>query len=158
MPSRQKIIDDLFASMQETLALFDGPRAAFGKSYAPGKWALRDLLIHISDAETVFLDRLRRLASEEKPLLVAYDQDRWEKALFYDRRDMHLVKMQFQAARRSIIELATSLDDSFDTKSGTHTEAGTVTFGQILKTVVSHNIHHLEQAKAAIEGRVWSKV
>ena len=158
MPSRQKIIDDLFASMQETLALFDGPRAAFGKSYAPGKWTLRDLLIHISDAETVLLDRLRRLASEEKPLLAAFDQDLWAKALFYDRRDMHLVKMQFQAARRSVIELATSLDDSFDAKSGTHTEAGTLTFAQVLKKVVDHNVHHLDQAKAAIEGRVWSKV
>src|SRR3954469_16451350 len=103
MPKRQKIVDELFASMQETLELFDGPRAAFGKSYAPGKWTVREILIHISDAETVLLDRLRRIVCEEKPLLAAFDQDRWARQLFYDRRDMHLVKMQFQAARRSVI-------------------------------------------------------
>jgi len=155
VPRRQKIIDDLFSTMQATLALFDGPRAAFGKSYAPGKWTVRDLLIHISDTETVLLDRLRRIASEEKPLLAAFDQDRWAKGLFYDRRDMHLVKMQFQAARRGVIELATILDDSFDARVGMHSEVGALTFGHLLKKVADHTAHHLEQAKAAIEGRVW---
>ena len=155
MPRRQKIIDDLFSTMQATLALFDGPRAAFGKSYAPGKWTVRDVLIHISDTETVLLDRLRRIASEEKPLLAAFDQDRWAEALFYDRRDMHLVKMQFQAARRGVIEMATLLDESYDMKAGMHTEAGLLSFGQLLKKVADHNAHHLEQTKAAIEGRTW---
>jgi hypothetical protein len=156
MSKRQKLVDELFTSMQETLALFDGPRAAFGKSYAPGKWTLRDLLIHISDTETVLLDRLRRIASDEKPLLAAFDQDRWAKALLYDSRDMHVVKLQFQAARRSIIELAAGLDESVDAKIGMHTEAGPITFGHVLKKVVDHTAHHLDQAKAAIEGRTWS--
>ena len=142
--------------MQQTLALFDGPRAAFGKSYAPGKWTLRELLIHISDTETVLLDRLRRIASEEKPTLAAFDQDRWAKALLYDSRDMHVVKLQFQAARRSIIELASGLDESVDAKVGIHSEAGPLTFGQVLKKVVDHTHHHLDQAKAAIEGRSWT--
>jgi len=35
---------------------------------------------------------------------------------------MHLVKMQFQAARRSVIEIASSLDDTFDAKTGVHSE------------------------------------
>ncbi len=157
MSKRQKTIDELFASMQETLALFDGPRAAYGKSYAPGKWTVRDLLIHISDAETVLLDRLRRIASEEKPLLVVFDQDRWAKALLYDRRDMQIVKMQFQAARRSVIEMASMLDDSVDAMTGTHSVDGTIGFAQTLKKVADHNFHHLEQAKAAIEGRIWTK-
>lgn len=155
MPRRQQLIDDLFSTMQATLALFDGPRAAFGRSYAPGKWSVRDVLIHISDSETVLLDRLRRVASEEKPLLAAFDQDRWAEALFYDKRDMHLVKMQFQAARRGVIELATLLDESFDARIGMHTEAGPLSFGQLLRKVADHNAHHLEQAKAAIEGRTW---
>jgi len=156
VPKRQKLIDDLFSSMQATLALFDGPRAAFGKSYAPGKWSVREILIHISDTETVLLDRLRRIASEEKPALAAFDQDRWAKALFYDRRDMHLVKMQFQAARRSVIELASVLDESFDARTGIHNEAGSLAFGPLLKKVADHNTHHLEQAMAAIEGRPWT--
>lgn len=158
MPKRQKIIDELFSSMQETLELFDGPRAAYAKAYAPGKWSVRDLLIHISDTETVLLDRLRRIACEEKPLLAAFDQDRWVKSLLYDRRDMQIVKMQFQAARRSVIEMASLFDDSVDAQTGTHTEAGTLTFSQTLKKVADHNFHHLDQAKAAIEGRVWTKV
>jgi uncharacterized damage-inducible protein DinB len=155
VPRRQKVIDDLFASMQATLAMFDGPRAAFGKSYAPGKWSLRELLTHLSDTETVMLDRLRRIACDEKPMLVAFDQDRWAQTLFYERRDMHLVKMQFQAARRSVIELASTLSEEYDAKVGIHTEAGPLTFAQILKKIADHNLHHLGQAQAAIEARPW---
>jgi len=154
---RQKVLDDLFSSMQETLDLFDGSRIVFGKSYAPGKWRIRDLLIHISDTETVLLDRLRRIASDEKPILAAFDQDLWVKSLMYDSRDMTLVKMQFHAARRSVIELATLVDESVDAKTGTHTESGILTFAQVLRKVADHNIHHLGQARAAIEGRVWKK-
>jgi len=64
---------------------------------------------------------------------------------------MHLVKMQFQAARRSVIEIASSLDDTFDAKTGVHSEVGALTFAQVLKKIADHNGHHLEQAKAAIE-------
>ncbi len=157
MPKRQKLIDELFTTMQQTLELFDGPRAAFLRSYAPGKWTLREMLIHISDAETVLLDRLRRIAAEDNPSLIAFDQDRWQKTLLYDSRDMNIVKMQFQAARRSVIELASGLDDSFDARTGIHSECGTITFAQVAQKIADHNAHHLEQAKAAVEGRTWTK-
>ena len=51
----------------------------------------------------------------------------------------------------------TVLDDSFDARIGLHSEAGPLGFGQLLKKVADHNSHHLEQAKAAIEGRTWSR-
>ena len=152
---RQTIITDLIDTLHETLRYYDLPKPALNRAYAPGKWSAREILVHISDTETVLLDRLRRLAAEETPLLMAFDQDRWADKLFYRRRDLNLAKAQFEAARRGTIELARTLDYSVDSKEGKHSESGTRTFGQILTQYASHNQHHLEQIKASVEGREW---
>src|SRR5205823_7599552 len=88
------------------------------------------ILVHLSDTETVLLDRLRRLAAEKKPILMAFDENDWAAALFYKRRDLSLAGEQFEVARRSIIELARSLPASFDKKTGMHSEAGKRVFGK----------------------------
>ncbi|HYG76166.1 MAG TPA: DinB family protein [Planctomycetota bacterium] len=154
---RDAAVSRLIDSLHETLKYFDQPVATMERSYGPGKWTLREILVHLSDTETVLLDRLRRLAAEEKPLLTAFDENRWASTLFYKQRDLNLARAQFEAARRGIIELVRTLPDSFDSKTGMHSEAGPLTFGQMLEKVGSHNVHHLEQIKAIAEGRTWLK-
>lgn len=155
--ARIAALESLDTARVETLRFFDAPAAQLDVSYAPGKWTLREILIHLSDAETVLLDRLRRLASEPNPALMAFDQDLWAASLFYKRRDLSLARAQFDTARKSVLELLRNLDDSVETRSGMHSEAGTRTFAQILKMIGDHNLHHLTQLKAISEGRTWSK-
>lgn len=149
--SRQSNIENLNASMQETLALFDAPSAALEKRYAPGKWSVREILVHLSDTETVLLERLRRIASEDQPVLLAFDQDRWAQNLLYEKRDLKLARNQYESARRCVIELAALLDTNVDLKTGQHSEAGPLTFAQILNKIHAHNTHHLAQANQALK-------
>ena len=153
--SREAIIQNLKDTMHETLRFYDMPAPLMKKSYGAGKWTLRQLLVHLSDAETVLLDRLRRLASEKKPVLMAFDENDWAKGLFYKQRDLNLARQQFETARRNIIELARALPRRIDKNVGTHSQAGTRTFGQILKMCASHNDHHLEQLRAIAAGKKW---
>ena len=154
---REKAVQALLATLHETLAAFDQAPEVLERSYASGKWTLRELLVHLSDCEGVYTDRLRRLAAEDNPTLMAFDENRWASRLFYKTRDLGLAKLQFETARRSNIELARQLDDSVDARSGTHSEAGTRTFAQILTMAASHNEHHLEQIRAIVAGRTWTK-
>lgn len=154
---RQELINGLSSSLRETLALFDRPAADLAKRYGPGKWSAREILIHLADAEAVLLERLRRILSEKAPLLLAFDQDRWVTGLRYDARDLSVAKLQFQAARQSLIELIKLAGDAADSKTGMHSENGPVTFGHIIQMVQRHTLHHLEQVRAALEGREWKK-
>ena len=86
---------------------------------------------------------------------MAFDENLWAGALFYKKRDLNLARQQFEAARRSVIELARVLPLNFDKKTGTHSEAGTRTFGEVLGHVAEHNAHHLEQARAIAMGKRW---
>jgi hypothetical protein len=153
---RDAAIQSLIATLHQTLPLFDQPDAALERSYAPGKWNLRQILVHLSDAETVLLDRLRRIASEEHPPLIAFDENLWTKNLFYMSRDLVLARQQFEIARRNVLELARKLPDSTDQRTGLHSEAGALAFATVLEKIHKHNAHHLEQAKAILEGRTWT--
>ena len=157
MAARETIIKDLISTLHDTLRFFDESVAVLNKNYAPGKWSMREILIHLSDCETVHLDRLRRLAAENNPMLMAFDQDRWASALLYQRRDLSLARAQYEAGRRQVMELARILAPEIDSRVGTHSEAGTRSFGWVLEHVAIHNTHHLDQIRAIKEGRTWSK-
>lgn len=152
---RQQVIARLHSTLHETLPYFDQPGDVQERSYADGKWNMRELLAHLSDCETVLLDRLRRLAAEDNPVLMAFDQDRWCDNLYYKLRDVHLVKGQYELARRTVIEMASTLDASIDARTGTHSHSGTRSFAQVLAHIAEHNAHHLEQLKAIADGREW---
>ena len=150
-------VQQLYSTLHETLALFDQPAEVLSRSYGQGKWTLRELLVHLSDAETVLLDRLRRIASENHPPLIAFDENLWTKNLHYTKRDLNLAKQQFEAARRNVIELAILLEPTVDLKSGVHSEMGELTFASIMGKIGNHNAHHLEQCRAIVAGKTWVK-
>ena len=78
------IVQDLKLSKSLVLQHFDLPATALLWSYGEGKWNIRQLLIHIVDAETVLYDRIRRIISEQpNPLIWAFDQDAWAAHLDY---------------------------------------------------------------------------
>jgi len=146
----------LLKSMHETLAFFDASAATLSRAYAPGKWTLQQVLVHLSDTQTVLLERLRRLASSENPSLLAFDPDAWADKLFYGSRELNVAKLQFEAATRSILELARTLPESTDARTGTHSQSGTRSFAQILEMSATHTEHHLEQARAIVAGQTWT--
>jgi hypothetical protein len=155
--AKDNTVSQLLGTMHRTLPYFDLSEAPLGKRYAPGKWTAREVLVHLADTEGVLLDRLRRLASENNPTLMAFDQDKWQQRMFYSRRDLNVARMNYEASRRGIIELIRNLPESVKNRTGTHSEAGKISFGFMLDRVIRHNAHHLEQIKAAVEGRRWKK-
>jgi len=77
------IVRRLEAARTRTLGYFDLSDEQLGRSYAPGKWPIRFILHHLADAETVLYDRIRRIISEPRQVLWAFDQDAWAKRLNY---------------------------------------------------------------------------
>ena len=154
---RKDVVARLFATLHETLPFFDQPADALNRSYAPGMWTLREILVHLSDTEAAHLDRLRRTAAEKKPDFLSYDENEWAAKLLYKQRDLNLARLQFDISRRQVIELAWLLDESVDARVGMHSEAGPQTFAFNLNKLATHNAHHLEQIRAIAEGRTWQK-
>jgi uncharacterized damage-inducible protein DinB len=153
--------DDLLtqfsANLQRVQAAFRLPPGDLARSYVPGKWSGVQLLLHIADTESSFLDRLRRALSEQKPLLLALDPDRWTARLGRPFRSLATAEALFSASRTSYIELLASVAADEWARTAVHTEDGMFTVRQIAEKAVWHANHHLAQVEAAAAGRAWVK-
>ena len=147
-----QIIQSLEATRDETLEHFHLGEPELALSYAPGKWSIRFILHHLADAETVLFDRIRRVLSEGRSVLWAFDQDAWAKKLGYTQRPLDLSRRIYESARDGIIYYARSNYSKNGQLEFVHSETGVRTLKDEFDKVAAHNEHHLEQIRTALRG------
>jgi len=145
-----EIIEKLEATKAATLQHYDLSAAQFDQSYAPGKWTIRYLLHHLADAETVLYDRLRRVISEPRQVIWAFDQGAWAANLNYAEAPVDLSKRIYAAVRDSVIFYARRHYESKGHLEFVHSATGVRTLQQEFDKVAWHNAHHLEQIEKAL--------
>jgi len=144
------LIDTLIDTRTETLKLFDLNPDDLLKSYAPGKWTIREVLVHVADAESVLHERIKRVISEPRQVIWAFDQDLWCQQLEYAHFPLELSKALFLANRNSVIYLAERYYAGSENKEFVHSETGVRTLKDEFDKVAWHNQNHLVQIKQAL--------
>ncbi|MCP9768721.1 metal-dependent hydrolase [Lacihabitans sp. LS3-19] len=145
-----EILKLLSNSKLEAAKYFDLPDDKLKKSYGEGKWSIKEILVHLADAESVLLDRIKRVISEPKQVIWAFDQNLWSAHLDYKNYPLHLSKTVFLANRENIFYLASKYYDSLGTKEFIHSETGLRTLKDEFGKVEWHCQGHLEQIKIAL--------
>ena len=148
------IVTRLEASRDRTLKLFEASEEQLARCYAPGKWPVRFLLHHLADAETVLSDRIRRILSEPRQVLWAFDQDAWARGLDYSQMPLDLSRRIYDSVRAGIIHLARLHYDTSGHLEFVHSETGIRTLKAEFDKVAAHNEHHLEQIESALRAGV----
>ena len=117
--------------------------ADFERSYAPGKWSARQLLIHLAQTELALGTRARMALSTPGYVAQGFDQDTWI------GRDSRLSGPEavdaFVALARMNGLLFEGLSAADRVTPLTHPEYGSLTVDWILHQLAGHQIHHLEQ-------------
>ena len=147
-----QIIEQLQQSRNETLKYFALPDQDLSLTYAPGKWSVRYLLLHLADSETVLFDRIRRVLSEPRQVLWVYDQDAWARGLDYERVPLDIYRDVFESVRDAIIYYAGQYYEQKGHLEFVHSVTGVRTLKEEFDKVASHNEHHLAQIRAALSG------
>ena len=145
------IIDELERTRDETLGFFNLSEDQLVRSYAPGKWPVRFLLLHLADSETVLFDRIRRVLSEPRQVLWVYDQDAWATGLDYATVPLDLSRHVYESVRNAIIYYARRYYDTKGHLEFVHSVTGVRTLKQEFDKVASHNEHHLVHIRAALK-------
>ncbi len=145
------IVTRLEASRDETLKYFDLNDEQLDRTYAPGKWPVRFILHHLADAETILFDRIRRVLSEPRQVLWAFDQDAWATGLGYSRMPLDLSCRIYDATRAGIIYQARLHYETSGHLEFVHNETGVRTLKDEFDKVASHNEHHLQQINLALK-------
>lgn len=142
----------LEAQLDEVASLFkDVPEAQGGFRYAPGKWSLKDLVQHLSDAERIFAYRSLRIGRGDTTPLPGFDEDSYAAAAHADARPLAELLTDWQAARRASLALFRSLSPADWLRQGTSSNHS-LTARCIPYICAGHTAHHL----AVIRGRYLS--
>jgi hypothetical protein len=128
--------------------------AQFDRTYAPGKWTARQILIHLAQAELALGNRARMALSTPHYAAQSFDQDRWMS--IESGRSGGLpgaaaldVFLALVLMNRTFFE-ALSPADRATTLS--HPEYGELTVDWILHQLAGHQIHHLQQLEQIATG------
>jgi hypothetical protein len=151
MAPELEIVSRLETTRNRTLQLFELSEPQLARTYAPGKWPVRFILHHLADAETVLFDRIRRVISERRQVLWAFDQDAWASGLDYSRMPLELSRRMYESVRAGVIYQARLHYERSGHLEFVHSETGLRTLKDEFDKVAGHNEHHLAQIDLALK-------
>ena len=115
----------------------------FERTYAPGKWSARQLLIHLAQAELALGTRARMALTAPNYVAQPFDQDKWiEKEHTLGGREALDVFLALSTMNRALFESLSAADRAV---ALSHPEYGALTVDWIVHTIAGHQIHHLKQ-------------
>jgi hypothetical protein len=121
------------------------PAARWKKTYAPGKWSARRILVHLAQAELALTTRVRFAASQEGYVAQPFDQDEW--LALDDHADGPTALAAYVALRKLNVVMFKGMSPAQRTRTFTHPEYGALTPDWVAAQLAGHDIHHLKQLK-----------
>ena len=109
--------------------------------YAPGKWSIKEVLGHITDAERIFAYRLLRIARGDETPLASFEQNGYIKTGNFSARKLEDLLHEFSTVRESTICLVRSLDDAAWLRRGT-ASLKEVSVLALAFIIAGHERHH----------------
>jgi hypothetical protein len=130
----------------DVAALLDGlSEHAMTQAPQDGGWAVRNVLIHMRDAQNVLDYRLDLFSREEHPILAAKAVWSWAKDEEDQPPSTLAIFEEYKATRARILARLESLPLADWWRTGQHEEFGVVTIKQQVSYFASHEIIHLPQ-------------
>ena len=138
-----EVVETLERQGAETLALLRAvPEGRGGYAYEPGKWSVKQVVGHVIDAERVFSYRALRFARGDRTPLPGFEQDVFNSGANFDGRTLSSLAEEFEAVRRSTLELLRHLSPEAWQRRGTASDSE-VTVRALAYIIAGHEAHHV---------------
>ena len=115
----------------------------FERSYAPGKWTARQVLIHLAQTELALTTRARFALSETGYIAQSFSQDDWMS--LDEHAGARAALDVYTALRQMNLAMWKSLSAEQRARGFTHPEYGSLTVWWVAAQLAGHDIHHLKQ-------------
>ena len=110
-------------------------------------WSIRDILVHLSDAEMVRATRIRMILAEEEPLLFTFDEGMWKRRLHYLWRSPEAAIALFDQLRFTTMEILRQLDMKSWEKFGITPAGEQLSVGELIIRGANHSEDHSAQIR-----------
>lgn len=124
---------ELILSLPEEVLLF---------RYAPGKWTIKEILVHLSDDERIYSYRALRFARNDRTELPGFEQDEYARQSGANERDVRDILRELAAVREATIALFKSFDQEALLRSGVANGA-VMSVRAAVYHLAGHEMHHV---------------
>ncbi|MBD1397838.1 DinB family protein [Pontibacter sp. JH31] len=114
--------------------------------YQPGKWSIKEILMHLADTERIFAYRALCFARNDKTELPGFDENAYAEESKSDARPITSILAEYAAARQATIELFKGFEDEMLDRKGT-ASGRSVSVRALGFAILGHEIHHLNIIK-----------
>ena len=103
----------------DTMEFLDSiPEEKRDYAYRPGKWTVKQILMHLIDVERIFLYRAHRFSRNDTTDLAGFDQDDYIDQIKIDRIPWELLRDGWENIRKSSILFYTAMPDGAGKRTG----------------------------------------
>lgn len=144
VPSRGTVQSLLKRTFKEAQQLFASlPEAQGNHAYEPDKWTIKQVLIHIIDAERVFAFRAFWGIRGDRAPLPGFNQDYWMEVTKVDDRSIKDLLKEWKAVRDNTLALAAQCSEEQSTFLLTASN-WKVSVRALFFIIIGHQLHHIK--------------
>ncbi|MEL6672531.1 MAG: DinB family protein [Bacteroidota bacterium] len=141
------IADALRSSRDEVKAFLEAlTPEQWAFRYAPEKWSLKEMWVHVVDTERVMAYRALRVARGDQTALPGFDENAFAAESFGDSRSSESILEAYLAQRASTLLMFQHMDESAYTRMGT-ASGHPVSVRALAYIISGHERHHLLVAR-----------
>jgi len=138
------LLGQLERQCKQTVTLLSGisPKQSQFR-YAPGKWSVREVIGHVSDAERVFAYRALTFARADATALPAFDENAWASASNAGERSLGDVVKEFEAVRGATLAMFRGFNEEQFARSGMANN-NRISVRALAYVIAGHERHHVK--------------
>ena len=136
------LMEELEISLHEFIRFVqDVPLGKHDFRYAEGKWTLKDIILHLVDAERIFCYRALRIARADQTALPGFEENDYVVSGRADKRHLKSLLEEFAAVRHATMLLYKSFSDEDLSRIGTASN-NSISVRALGFIIVGHVRHH----------------
>ena len=109
-------LEDIFSETEELINPLSEEKMNY--RYAPGKWTIKDMLVHMSDSERIFVYRALRFSRGDETPLPGFEESLYAEHAWANDREKEDIMREYSLVRESSIAFVESLSDEALNRKG----------------------------------------
>lgn len=132
------LADNVKSTIEFVLSL---PTEKLDYRYAPGKWTIKEMMVHVADTERIFGFRALCFARNEKIDLPGFDENHYAARSNAQTRDIKDILREFVAVRNATLSLFAAFDEKVLTAIG-RANRNPTSVRALAYQIAGHELHH----------------
>lgn len=147
LPDDGLLLKHLKDNLNQVKALISAfPEEKWSYRYAPDKWTIKEVLVHIIDDERIYAYRALCFARNEKTSLPGFEQDEYVLYSNANERSIGNIMEEYEAVRFATIALFNGFDQTALLRQGVANK-NKATVRALGYHIAGHELHHINLIK-----------